>query len=82
MIAMDGEHQEHPSRVGEGRWKRPQKRVEDLKVAMIVEEANPGSTLDNQLRREQASAIFDLLKAARDSGSARPSDLRPDGRGE
>jgi hypothetical protein len=68
MIAMDGEHQEHPSRVGEGRWKRPQKRVEDLKVAMIVEEAEPGSALDDQLRQEQTRAIFDLLKAARVSG--------------
>lgn len=32
---------------------------------MSIEMAEPGSALDNQLRREQTKAIFDLLIAAR-----------------
>jgi hypothetical protein len=28
---------------------------------MSIEQTKPGSTLDDQLRREQAKAIFDLL---------------------
>jgi hypothetical protein len=30
---------------------------------MSIEQAPPGSALDDQLRREQAKAIFDLLVA-------------------
>jgi hypothetical protein len=30
---------------------------------MSIEQAQPGSALDDQLRREQAKAIFDLLVA-------------------
>jgi hypothetical protein len=32
---------------------------------MSIEQAPPGSALDDQLRREQAKAIFDLLLAHR-----------------
>jgi hypothetical protein len=32
---------------------------------MSIEQAQPGSALDDQLRREQAKAIFDLLLAHR-----------------
>lgn len=35
----------------------------DLKAQMSVEQAPPGSALDDQLRREQAKAVFDLLSA-------------------
>jgi hypothetical protein len=35
---------------------------------MVVEEAEPGSALDDQLRREQARAVFNLLTATRDRG--------------
>jgi hypothetical protein len=35
---------------------------------MSIEQTKPGSALDDQLRREQAKAIFDLLAAARDKG--------------
>lgn len=30
---------------------------------MSIEQAPPGSALDDQLRREQAKAVFDLLAA-------------------
>jgi hypothetical protein len=36
-----------------------------MKVRMSMEQAPPGSALDNQLRREQTKAIFDLLLAHR-----------------
>jgi hypothetical protein len=32
---------------------------------MSIEEARPGSALDDQLRREQAKVIFDLLAASK-----------------
>jgi hypothetical protein len=32
---------------------------------MSIERTKPGSALDDQLRREQAKAIFDLLAARR-----------------
>jgi hypothetical protein len=32
---------------------------------MSIEQAPPGSALDDQLRREQAKAVFDLLIAHR-----------------
>lgn len=32
---------------------------------MSIEQTNPGSALDDQLRREQAKAIFDLLASQR-----------------
>jgi len=35
----------------------------DLKAQMSIEQAPPGSALDDQLRREQAKAVFDLLAA-------------------
>lgn len=37
----------------------------DLKAHMSIEQAPPGSALDDQLRREQAKAVFDLLIAHR-----------------
>ncbi|HMI81773.1 MAG TPA: hypothetical protein VK480_08295 [Solirubrobacterales bacterium] len=37
----------------------------DLKVQMSIEQAPPGSALDDQLRREQAKAVFELLVAHR-----------------
>lgn len=37
----------------------------DLEARMSIEQAPPGSALDDQLRREQAKAIFDLLLAHR-----------------
>jgi len=33
---------------------------------MSIEHTEPGSALDDQLRRAQAKAIFDLLATARD----------------
>jgi hypothetical protein len=33
---------------------------------MSIEHTEPGSALDDQLRREQAKAIFDLLASQRD----------------
>jgi hypothetical protein len=35
---------------------------------MSIEHTKPGSALDDQLRREQAKAIFDLLATARNKG--------------
>jgi hypothetical protein len=56
--------------VGDGRAKRRPSHdrraatpVDDLKVRVSIEQAPPGSALDDQLRREQAKAIFDLLSA-------------------
>ena len=40
--------------------------VGDLKATMSTEQTKPGSALDDQLRREQAKAIFDLLASQRD----------------
>jgi len=37
--------------------------VDDLKAHVSIEQAPPGSALDEQLRREQAKAVFDLLSA-------------------
>ncbi|HET9154479.1 MAG TPA: hypothetical protein VFN85_10230 [Solirubrobacterales bacterium] len=39
--------------------------VGDLKADMSIEQAQPGSALDDQLRREQAKAILALLRAYR-----------------
>ncbi|HEU4907127.1 MAG TPA: hypothetical protein VFT19_13585 [Solirubrobacterales bacterium] len=39
--------------------------VNDLKARVAIEQAPPGSALDDQLRREQAKAVFDLLIAHR-----------------
>lgn len=39
--------------------------IGDPKVEMSIEQAQPGSALDDQLRREQAKAILDLLHAYR-----------------
>jgi len=56
--------------VGDGRAKRRPSHdrqaatpVDDLKAHMSIEQAQPGSVLDDQLRHEQAKAIFDLLSA-------------------
>jgi hypothetical protein len=35
--------------------------VSELEATMSIEQTKPGSALDDQLRREQAKAIFDLL---------------------
>jgi hypothetical protein len=58
--------------VGDGRPKRRPSHdrraatpAGDLKTQMSIEQAAPGSALDDQLRREQAKAIFDLLIAHR-----------------
>lgn len=37
----------------------------NLKAHMSIEQTPPGSALDDQLRREQAKAVFDLLSAYR-----------------
>ncbi|MGV1050497.1 MAG: hypothetical protein ACOYD4_18475, partial [Solirubrobacterales bacterium] len=37
--------------------------IEDLEPVFEIESPQPGSTLDEQLRREQAKAILDLLVA-------------------
>lgn len=57
-------------RVGDGQGKRRPSHerraatpVGDLKARMTIEQAPPGSALDDQLRREQAKAVFDLLSA-------------------
>jgi len=59
-------------RVGDGRAKRRPSHdrrtatsADDLKAHMSIEQAPPGSPLDDQLRREQAKAVFDLLIAHR-----------------
>lgn len=56
--------------VGDGRAKRRPSHdrraatpADGLKAQMSIEQAPPGSALDDQLRREQAKAIFDLLLA-------------------
>jgi hypothetical protein len=58
--------------VGDGRAKRRSSHdrrcatpVDDLKVRVSIEQAPPGSALDDQLRREQAKVVFDLLIAHR-----------------
>jgi hypothetical protein len=38
---------------------------------MSIEETKPGSALDDQLRREQTKAIFDLLMAHRRRAESR-----------
>ena len=59
-------------RVGGGHGKRRpghDRRVAtplgDLKVQMSIEQAPAGSALDDQLRREQAKAILELLRSYR-----------------
>lgn len=42
--------------------------VGDLKPTMSIELTKPGSALDDQLRREQAKAIFDLLATTQGKG--------------
>jgi len=37
--------------------------VDELEATMSIEHTEPGSALDDQLRREQAKAVFDLLRA-------------------
>lgn len=67
--------------VGDGRAKRRPSHdrqaatpAGDLKTHMSIEQAPPGSALDDQLRREQAKAIFDLLIAhRRRTAKPRPS---------
>src|SRR6185295_19184847 len=45
--------------------------ISDLKTTMSIEETKPGSALDDQLRREQTKAIFDLLMAHRRRAESR-----------
>jgi hypothetical protein len=45
--------------------------INDLETTMSIEETKPGSALDDQLRREQAKAIFDLLMAHRRRAESR-----------
>lgn len=58
-------------RAGDGQGRRPShgrraaNPIGDLKVEMSIEQAPPGSALDDQLRREQAKAILDLLRSYR-----------------
>jgi len=47
-----------------GTRERPTQRpIEDLEPVFEVESPEPGSALDEQLRREQTKAILDLLTA-------------------
>jgi|GEM_PF-1940802 len=48
-----------------GHDRRAATPADDLKAQMSIEQAPPGSALDDQLRREQAKAVFDLLIAHR-----------------
>lgn len=45
--------------------------VSELEATMSIEQTKPGSALDDQLRREQAKAIFDLLASR---GKAKGTD--------
>ncbi len=47
--------------------------MDDLKIDMVVDYTTPGSTLDDQLRNEQAKAVFDLL-ASRSRKAAQDDD--------
>jgi len=65
-----GLRSDRKGRAGNGRAKRRPSHdrrgatpAGDLKAQMSVEQAPPGSALDDQLRREQAKAVFDLLSA-------------------
>jgi hypothetical protein len=62
---MGNGDQDNAAQVGKGRKRRSRRQDDDLKVSMVVEYTEPGSALDEQLRREQARAIFDLVKATR-----------------
>jgi hypothetical protein len=44
-------------------------------MTMAIEETKPGSALDEQLRREQAKAVFDLLIAHRQRAESDRSDI-------
>lgn len=54
-------HGEHPPSSRTRRSKCNSAGGEDLKASMTVEHTKPGSAQDDQLRREQAKAVFDLL---------------------
>jgi hypothetical protein len=56
--AGDGRAERQPSHD-----RRAATPVDDLKARVSIEQAPPGSALDDQLRREQAKAVFDLLSA-------------------
>jgi len=58
--ARDGRAKRRPSHD-----RRAATPVDDLKARVAIEQAQPGSALDEQLRREQAKAVFDLLIAYR-----------------
>jgi hypothetical protein len=58
--ARSGQTQRRP-----GHGRRIATPVSDPTTTMSIEETKPGSALDDQLRREQAKAIFDLLMAHR-----------------
>jgi hypothetical protein len=61
-----GRHRDDQNRAGERRSTCGPTPIEDLKVSMVVEQAEPGSAQDDRLRQEQARAVFDLLAARRD----------------
>lgn len=50
---------------GTGDDRKPKRRtrcpIDDFEVVMTVEHTQPGTVLDDQLRREQAAALFALL---------------------
>lgn len=48
--------------------------VGELEATMSIEQTKPGSALDNQLRREQAKAIFDLLRSTSRPRAAKGCD--------
>jgi len=45
-------------------------RPEQLTTVVSIQETTPGTALDDQLRREQAAAVFKLLAARQRPGKA------------
>jgi uncharacterized membrane protein YkoI len=70
---MDANDRDRSDRAGGARRERGRSTpIGELKVTTIVEETEPGSALDERLRREQAKAVFDLLRAAARNRSKPP----------
>jgi hypothetical protein len=67
-----GGHRDDRNRAGERRSTCGKAPIEDLRVSMVVEQAEPGSAQDDRLRQEQARAVFDLLAAWRDRNGKTP----------
>lgn len=65
-------HRDDRNRAGERRSTCGKAPIEDLRVSMAVEQAEPGSAQDDRLRQEQARAVFDLLAAWRDRSGKTP----------